>query len=929
MFGEVNTFDTGPALDALEVFKWDILEVLSQKKITTTKRGLDLHLYCAEKKEHVILKLSDSQPWNNVSTFFYEKLSQMLKGFEGVSPNHLLWQVTLQMGYSFETKLFRVYSFQAEVDSQVLDLAMGLHLEHEHQPGMFFDAFGYGNRAREGVTKAISSFKEFMNSTVNLQTVGHSVECSDVGDAHQKSVDALSWLRNLCLAKHNVPYVNEIGLLHASKTMLLIPLDQFQTACSMADVSWSEQRADERVLFFSGLHGRKLYASQAENLKEDTENHGRCPGQLEENTQESEKKRKGQSNVYLGTASAPLRGYICINRYGSGNLKLLVDHIKSDMESAGERHQHQDQNNSLKAALVCMSPLHAVSLHTMFDCQGETSKHCVRHLSEKLTSLHELQQSTALILSDVTRIWGCQSRKYLTPRLLIDRPILVPDLPSFELSHKDNVNMSWDDPRLGDPAFAKRIFLTSEAVLQHYHFEGGLYMFDDILSVQRTTWNSDRNAACTLELYKKIKKVKTSFRAAFFPSGCRTIETMLCWLVDVPVSRIDQANVLATGVFEAVSPLSPLLQNQLSCVTRAQNESANLKGPSISFPLMRVKDMMTGVPLHTPKMVTKKWSAAVSETLKLLDAQNNQHMRGIQVEMLEMTEALAQTAELDTATQQFYDGNIERLNELIANNHALAHRAKGAYTFLKERCAEFEDPARMHECPICLSEMRNPVMNIACGHSLCLTCMDQYCRKNPGTARCPQCRMPVAVKSTTLAKLNLKHCDDRVHDAEVYGSKMVELVHLARRHCSEPFVLVVCIDGIREIIATMTAHSIITATGFDYHSYSAKFKSTKPHQGKLLLVTLNECFNDVTLDSYLRTAVLFEPLDSPHDHKEFHHKIIGKFANSPVLTLYSMYLQGTEEEAKIRTCYAQEFKSTDSSISSSRVSAKRKREEIF
>ena len=109
-----------------------------------------------------------------------------------------------------------------------------------------------------------------------------------------------------------------------------------------------------------------------------------------------------------------------------------------------------------------------------------------------------------------------------------------------------------------------------------------------------------------------------------------------------------------------------------------------------------------------------------------------------EVDILKRRKAVLEDIEKRLQEIKVIKSDIEWNTEQIKNNLVDTSRERDALREELKRCKEEMQTLKEHmTCAICLDLMRNPVISVACGHSLCNSCLQTWKKEKNS---CPICR---------------------------------------------------------------------------------------------------------------------------------------------------------------------------------------------
>ena len=109
-----------------------------------------------------------------------------------------------------------------------------------------------------------------------------------------------------------------------------------------------------------------------------------------------------------------------------------------------------------------------------------------------------------------------------------------------------------------------------------------------------------------------------------------------------------------------------------------------------------------------------------------------------EVDILKRRKAVLENIEKRLQEIQVIKSDIEWNTEQIKNNLVDTSRERDALREELKRCKEEMQTLKEHmTCAICLDLMRNPVISVTCGHSLCNSCLQTWKKEKNS---CPICR---------------------------------------------------------------------------------------------------------------------------------------------------------------------------------------------
>ena len=109
-----------------------------------------------------------------------------------------------------------------------------------------------------------------------------------------------------------------------------------------------------------------------------------------------------------------------------------------------------------------------------------------------------------------------------------------------------------------------------------------------------------------------------------------------------------------------------------------------------------------------------------------------------EVNILKRRKAVLEDIEKRLQEIKVIKSDIEWNTEQIKNNLVDTSRERDALSQELKRCKEEMQTLKEHmTCAICLDLMRNPVISVACGHSLCNSCLQTWKKEKNS---CPICR---------------------------------------------------------------------------------------------------------------------------------------------------------------------------------------------
>ena len=553
--------------------------------------------------------------------------------------------------------------------------------------------------------------------------------------------------------------------------------------------------------------------------------------------------------------TATVKGVFCFNQFGTGSLQVMVQHMLA----------HSPKPKAplhVKASLLFVHVDNIIPLTRMIP---DTTTIVVLPTNGSFLSLEKIVAADCIVASGVI----CPTMKPGRRQDLVDAnlPILTSVDAPHDIFGPQSISLHMDDPRLRDPMFKARIYGTKDHFLKLITFGGGLYVHDH---VDLSMW------------FTRYLRIKVEYRMAFFPNcTSMTIIKAARWILDdkiAPLSVITPCNFIAQYSIKVLDPFRSHVTHHPVYIRPGMTEL-----PISSFSLQRTymgsrsDSVLTHVPKLKPAAMLQNWGRFVRPVQKFLEGQiDKSKERHSQEESL-----LSETQ--DPEMEAFIRTEMTRcLDDIHQADHMIAHiqNAKG---FVEEQCDKLERLDADMTCAICLSRVKDPIMNAACGHAQCATCMGTVMKTMNHV--CPQCRVPIC---DSLIKLVVPNIAPDRYCVESYGSKMIQMIKFVEASNGVSFVMVRDVAARTEVVKALTAHEIPTGITLSGERY--------PEGMKALVLTFDDCAVDVDLSHLGGQVIIMEAFSSKAQYIQLIAPMVGKCLGNPKVRVLHLLMTGSEDE---------------------------------
>lgn len=554
--------------------------------------------------------------------------------------------------------------------------------------------------------------------------------------------------------------------------------------------------------------------------------------------------------------SVRVKGVFCFNQFGTDSLSNMIVHAMSMTPSK------QVQPLHIKAALIC------VNLHNIVDVTRlipDAKMMMTLPNNGNYLSLEKLYHCDCIVASEITCSWETRSSKR-QDLVEANLPIMTSSDEPGVIFGPQSIALSLDDPRLSDPMFRSRIYVHREHIIKLLTFDGGMYVHDH---------------ADLCRWFTRYLMIKVRYRVAFLPqTDSMNIVKASRWILDETVasfSMITPTHFIPDHILKVVDSFrSHVFHYPIHVRPASTEQPISPHSMHRTYPALRATMYLPTVPKMKSATMLQNMGRFVEPVAAWIEEQHRNCLARFVHEESMLSEAVdpEMIAYIRQQMVQCMD-DAKKWEHMIAHIHQVK-------PFVQEQCQRLERVDPDMTCSICLSRVRDPVMNAACGHVQCTMCMHMALRTQ---TNCPQCRVPIC---GSLIKVDVPNMPADRYCVEAFGSKMIEMIKIVESAPGATFVIVKDVGLRIEVTKALSAHHIRSGITLASDKY--------PENIKVVVLTHEDCTVDIELSHLGSTIVLMEPFSSLSTYSQLIGSIVGKCLHNPMVKVYHLLMKGSEDE---------------------------------